>query len=276
MLRLSRDRVVIALAPDALALVLVEGSARRRIAANRVLRYEPALGADSWQAATVALRDVAAELKDVKADVTVVLSNHFVRYALVPPSEGLDRGEEELAFARYCFAKIHGARSKSWDVRMSGAGDADRLASAIDATLLETVRECFPPGGKLKLVSVQPYLMSAFNRWRATLQLERAWFMLVEPERLCIGLLENGRWTAVRNAKATLETPEQWAEVLDREQHLVACAEPPAGAYVHAPHTGHAGAPQVEGWSFNSLSLPSVEGLTVEEAAPLSMALCAA
>jgi hypothetical protein len=274
---LFRDRIVIGLAPESLALILIERGMHARVSGSRVLRYAPTLGVESWQSAVDALREVAAELKDVKADVTVVLSNHFVRYALVPPGEDLDAGDEELAYARYCFGKIHGARSKSWEVRMTGgASGTERLASAIDGDLLEAVQGCFPARGKLRLASVQPYLMSAFNQWRETMRKETAWFLLVEPQRFCLALLENGRWTAVRNSKADLDVPGQWAELLEREQHVVDCATPPARAYVHAPHAGATISPGLEGWSFESLTLPALPGIASEEAAPLSMALCAA
>jgi hypothetical protein len=272
---LSRDRVVIGLAPESLALVLLERGRRTRVSGSRVVRYAPAFGVESWQSAVEALRDVAAELKDVKADVTVVLSNHFVRYAMVPSGEGLDAGDEELAYARYCFGKIHGARSKSWDVRMTGGpAGAERLASAIDGSLLEAIQACFPARQKLKLASVQPYLMSAFNHWRSAVQAESTWFLLVEPQRFCLVLLQNGRWAAVRNSKAEADAPAQWAELLEREQHMVECA-PPAHAYVHAPHAGDTRGAAPEGWTLERLTLPAAPGISSEEAAPLSMALCA-
>ena len=274
---LSRDRIVIGLAPESLALVLLEGGRRPRVSGTRVVRYAPAFGVESWQSAIEALREVAQELKDVKAEVTVVLSNHFVRYALVPPGEGLDEGDEELAYARYCFGKIHGARSKSWEVRMTGGrrGMSERLASAIDGTLLEAVQGCFPRERRLKLGSVQPYLMSAFNYWRGALGADTAWFLLVEPQRFCLALLQEGRWTAVRNSKAELDGPAQWAELLEREQHMVE-GEQPSRAYVHAPHARDTRGAAPEGWTLERLSLPPEPGIATEEAAPLSMALCAA
>jgi len=273
---LSRDRIVIGLAPESLALVLLEGGRRARVSGTRVVRYAPAFGVESWQSAVECLREVASELKDVKAEATVVLSNHFVRYALVPPGEGLDDGDEELAYARYCFGKIHGARSKSWEVRMTGGRTAsERLASAIDGTLLEAVQACFPREGKLKLASVQPYLMSAFNYWRSALGAESAWFLLVEPQRFCLALLQEGRCTAVRNSKAELDGPAQWAELLEREQHMVEGGQP-SRAYVHAPHARDTRGAAPEGWTLERLSLPAEPGIANDEAAPLSMALCAA
>src|SRR5262249_3590181 len=102
-----------------------------------------------------ALSRLAEELARASARVTVVLSNHFARYALVPWSDGLRKAEEEAAFARYCFAKIHGERSKDWDLRLSPApSGAARIASAVDAPLVQAVRAAFP--AKAKLVSAHP------------------------------------------------------------------------------------------------------------------------
>ena len=53
----------------------------------------------------------ALEQKDFneKLDLTVVLSNHFARYTIVQPQEDAT-AEEELALARFHFARIHGER----------------------------------------------------------------------------------------------------------------------------------------------------------------------
>lgn len=277
MLRLSRDRFVIALTPTRLSMVRLEGRLQQRVVDSASVEYEPALGVESWQGAVDALSQVAARIRDVRADVTVVLSNHFVRYVLVPTSEGLDRVEEELGFARYCFAKIHGARSKSWDVRMSeGAEGEERVASAIDGSLLQSIQACFPDTGKARLASVQPYLMAAFNQWRRVLGLDRAWFLLLEPQRFCLAHLEDGRWTGVRNTKGDFNEPAQWAAQLDRELHLVPGSEAPAGVYVLAPNAAKAETAEAEGWHFKILPTLPIGGLSAADAAPLSMALSAA
>ena len=101
------------------------------------------------------LEDVEKSVPKGKLDVTVVLSNHFARYTVVPPQVDAT-AEEELALARFHFAKIHGERARGWEVRISRAGDGPRLACAIDASLLERLKACFPKGGKARLASVQP------------------------------------------------------------------------------------------------------------------------
>ena len=276
MLRLSSERVLISMSPAEVALVRLQGTFRPRVVAKRVLACDPAQAAEPWKGAASALATLAAELKDVKARVTVVLSNHFVRYTLVPASGGLERPEEELAFAQYHFAKVHGERSKSWDARLStGPAGAARVASAVDAALLHTIEACFPESGKARLASVQRYLMSAFNRWRSQIPAESAWFLLVEPQRSCLAFLEDGRWAALRNTKGEFDDPAQWAALLDRERHLVASTAPAAGVFVHTRSGWKAPAVESGGWNFRSLTLPPAQGLTPDESAPFDLALCA-
>jgi hypothetical protein len=275
-LRLSSDRILIALAPDSLALLRVSGGLRPRVSEKRTVACDPAAGSQPWQGAVAALEQVAEETRHTNAKVTVVLSNHFARFILVPWSEGLKNAEEETAFVRYCFAKVHGERSKEWDLRLSPTptGSA-RIASAIDSSLVQAVRAAFPAAARAKLVSVQPYLMSAFNRWRKDIKGERAWFLLVEPQRACLARLEGGRWSVVRNARGTFDEPRQWAGLLDRERHRVGGDEASEGVYVHAPRNGNALPVEGEEWSFRSLALAPAEGLAPAESQPFAMALCA-
>ena len=113
--------------------------------------------------------------------VTVVLANKLVRYAIVPPQNGSATPEEELALARFQFARIHGERAKSWVVRVS-----EGLACAVDAALLEGIKACFPKKGKARLASVQPHLMAFYNRSRKRIPREGAWLVLAERERTCV------------------------------------------------------------------------------------------
>ncbi len=275
MLRLSSDRILIALAPDSLALLRVSGGARPRVSEKRTVACDPALGAAPWQGAAAALAQVAGETRDANADVTVVLSNHFARFILVPWSEGLGNAEERTAFVRYCFGKVHGERSKDWDLRLTPTpAGSTRIASAVDSSLVQAVRTAFPAAARARLVSLQPYLMAAFNRWRKDVKDERAWFLLVEPQRACLARLEGGRWSAVRNTRGNFDEPAQWAGLLDRERHRVGGDGASDGVYVHAPRNGKA-LSEEEGWIFRSLALAPAEGLPPAESEPFAMALCA-
>lgn len=149
--------------------------------------------------------------------VTVVLSNHFVRYALVPWSDSLAGPAEEEAYVRHHFARIYGERAKGWAVRASPDRGA-RLCSAVDASLLESVKSAFR-GKKAKVVSIQPALMAGFNRVRKSIPRGGAWLVAAEPGRACVALYAGG-WRSVQNARGA------WQDILERERHRAAGAGP--------------------------------------------------
>lgn len=276
MSRLFRDRLLVSLAPESVALARFGRAPRRRIVDKRVLACDPGLGAEPWRGAVSALAQAAAELRKWRVDVSVVLSNHFVRYAVFARNEALGRGDEELAFARHRFARIHGERASDWEVRLSaGSARAARLACAVDRGLLEALRACLPPGGRARLVSVQPYLMAAFNRWRGTLGGAATWLLLLEARRACVARLEHGQLTEVRNLRGEFDAPARWVELLERERRLAAADEPRPAALIHAPL--HSGGETLElaPWRLRIFGGPAPRGIVPVEDAALAMALCA-
>jgi len=163
-----------------------------------------------------------------KVDVTIVLSNHFARYTIVQPQEGAT-AEEELSLARFQFAKIHGERARGWEVRLSRAGGGPRLACAIDASLLERLKACFPKGGKARLASVQPALMAAYNASRKRVPREGAWLLLTEPGRSCLARLASKGWGSVHNGPET-----DWERLVERERSRVGGEPLPTLVLKHA------------------------------------------
>ena len=213
MSRLFRDRLLIGLAPTAISVVRLRGLFKGKQLEKASLACDAAFGNEPWQGALAALKSLQI---DERCNVTVVLSNHFVRYAIVPWSDALGSAAEEDAYIRHHFAKIHGERAKAWSLRATeSAAGAPRLASAIDQNLLESIKSCFPKGGKARLISIQPQLMSKFNEWRAAIPAGGAWLVLAEPERACVALHAEGRWRSVQNGKGA------WRALLDRERHRV-------------------------------------------------------
>ena len=172
---------------------------------------DPAYGAAPWDGALAQL----GRLELGNARVTIELSSHFVRYALVPWSDALATPAEEEVYVRHHFAKIHGERAKSWSVRASDAAPgAPRLASAVDAALVDALKKNFE-GKKAKLVSIQPALMARYNAARGAVPADGAWLVLAEADRACIALHGTRGWRAVQNARG------EWRAALERERHRV-------------------------------------------------------
>ena len=150
-----------------------------------------------------------------KGKASVVLSNHFVRYALVPWSTDISGTAEETAYVRHHFVRIYGERAKAWSFRASPApSGTPRLCSAVDTALIEEIKSAFAKA-KRKLVSVQPQLMASFNRWRGKVPSSGAWLVIVEPERACVALHAKGNWQAIQNARG------DWLPILERERHRI-------------------------------------------------------
>jgi hypothetical protein len=161
----------------------------------------------AWQGA---LEDFARKIAALRkrTEVTVVLSNHFVRYAVLPEQDGAATPEEELALARFHLARIHGERVKGWEVRVS-----ERLACAIDAALLDGIKSCFSKDLESRLVSVQPRLMAAYNAARRRIPRDGAWLVLAEGGRTCLARVAAKGWASVHNGRET-----DVDELLERER----------------------------------------------------------
>ena len=232
MSRLFPERVRVRLAPAEV------------LAGGRSIACDPAFGAEPWQGAVAALKSL--EWTE-PCRVTVVLSNHFVRYAVIPWSDGLVTPAEEQAYLRHHFAKIHGERAKSWTPRASeDRRGVPRLASAIDTALLEELKNAFPKDGKAQLASVQPELMEAANRWRDAIPPGGAWLVLAEPERACLAMHREGGWRSVQNAKG------DWLTLLDRERYRLHGTD---GEVPELVLLAGASAPQEsDGWQFRELA----------------------
>jgi hypothetical protein len=273
---LWRDRLLVSLEPGAVALVRVARGLRPRVVAKQSFECDPAFGAEPWQGALATLATAAEPLRRERLDVTVVLSNHFVRYAIVKPDASLSGPEEQLGLARFQFGRIFGERAKGWDIRLSDAPrGAPRLASAVDAALVPAIGACFPQEGNARLVSVQPYLMSAFNCWRGHVTDADAWLLLVEPERVCLALWAAGKWVAVQTLRGEHPGAEGLAALLDRQRLRAEIEAAPRDVHIHAPAGGKVAAREAGGWNLRGLALPSVEGFVPREDARFAMALTA-
>lgn len=208
MSRSWRERILIALEPQAVHAVRVKNGEKR---------------SGAWPEG---LKDVLAGWPS--ADVTVVASNRLVRYVVVPRTAGVSGDAEELALARHHFIRVHGERAREWDVRYSRETG---LASAMDKGLMEELRQSLKPH---RLVSLQPYLMAAFNRLRARVPKDGAWIVLPEAEATCVALYANGRWAGVAVNRAGSE------EALERERMRMGSAHAPGTVLTPPGNDGYA------------------------------------
>jgi hypothetical protein len=233
---------------------------------------DSANGPQPWRAALLELETALPGYADGKTAATVILSNHFLRYALVPWRAGLADAEEELSSARHCFAKVYGKAAQQWDLRLSQeAPGMPRLASAVDTDLLDSLRGVFDGAG-IPLRSIQPHLMAAINGVRGRLR-HSAWFALLEPGNLCLALLQQGRWSRVRSLRTDRAWREELPMILEREAVLADDPAVPHEVYVWSAESDDAALPEIDPWQFHALGPGLVSGAMAAQGRHLATAM---
>ena len=230
---LWRDRLHIALCPDKVVIVRLGKGLRPAVVGKHQLHCDPAPGMPAWFAAVNALMQWLTEAKPKKADVVVVLSNHLVRYGVLPWTEAIDNAEEDLAFARIHFEKVYGDVAGQWALRISDAPyECPRIASAVDQELLDGLNDILSKAS-LRLASVQPYLMAAFNASGKRLEGQSGLFVLIEPGKACLTRIADGKCLDVKSALLQSEVSQDLTELLNREM-LMAELDANAKIFLHA------------------------------------------
>ncbi len=221
MSRLLPDQVRIILHPTQVILLRIARGRARRIIDKCIVPCRPRNnGNPPWHYALLALEEALPAFCTRKCEVTVVLSNHFVRYSLVRNSEQVSTIDEEQALVRHHFARIYGAAASQWNLSISRTEHPGkpRIACAVDQELIAALRALFP-SKKSVLRSIQPYLMAAFNQYRDQFQ-SSSWLALVEDGILCLARLEDSNWQSIKCIKIDNNWRRDLAIQLDREEFL--------------------------------------------------------
>jgi hypothetical protein len=156
----------------------------------------------------------------------VVLADQFVRYVLLPWNAALKSAEQWLALARHRLGAVHGAAAADWDVKLTEtAPSGPRLACALDRELLAELAARLV-AANVRLVSVQPFLVAAFNRIRRAIGNGSCWLVVEEPRRLTLAFVQHGVWVAVRGRRADAGWRAALPELIQRESALLALSEP--------------------------------------------------
>ena len=232
MSRLWRDEARISLLPERVALARVSRGWRGpRVLAGEVARCS---GPD-WQACVEALREILLRPSAQDADATLVVSNHFVRYALVPWSEHLVRDDEKRAWVGHHFAALFGEPAAPCEYRWSDDSPAGAcVASALDGGFADAIRAAFARTPQ-RLRSVQPYLMAVFNRWKRQVRGNPVWLLVAEAGRVCIASAAGGQWRSIAARSMGADWQAELPLLLERELLLAEAAGPPTAILACAP-----------------------------------------
>jgi hypothetical protein len=210
---LWRDEIAIYLAPRKIAL------------ARRVKGLKPHVGSATEIAvaggqvgdigpALARLAEVLAEPTWQDASARVVVADPWARYGIIAaPTTRLD-AEGRLTHARYVLADTFGEALADWSVMLADTPPGRAYVACAMPGQLRTALEDVLAPARLKLVSLQPQLVVAFNAWRHRLPPNDAWFVSVDEGSLTAAHLADGAWDRVHMARLSTD----WMVEIERLQ----------------------------------------------------------
>ncbi|HZF38058.1 MAG TPA: hypothetical protein VE715_04500 [Blastocatellia bacterium] len=142
-----------------------------------------------WKPALEALSEMLKRPIEARTQAFVTLSNRFVRYTMVPWHDELMKRNERLVQARHCFKQTYGEVADKWSITsVEGRYREPFLATAVDPGLIDGLRKAFGQA-HIELISISPYLTSAYSRFRRVLNAQGATTYFSVVEQADIGTL---------------------------------------------------------------------------------------
>jgi hypothetical protein len=231
-LPLWRNKVRIVLCKDRLIILHYQGGRRPRIHSKQVYPYT---GLESGWQPLLGLLESVLKGKDWKqADTMVVLSNHFVRFLVLPWNEAMLSGDEKMALVQHRFDEVYGEASSSWDFRLNeGSFGTPSIACAIPQKLLGQLKALFE----------------------------------ASPLRL-----KDGQWSSIRLRNIVSDWLEEAMLMLEREALLATGGNKHTKVFVFAPETTSVATIKCEPWTINRLMLNPLPEISKTEMSNFAMA----
>jgi len=197
-----RDRVEVWLAPSAVVLARTRGGLFARSAPST--RQAVVADERSWEGAVAALEQEMAQAQWSGANLHVRVSDHFVRYVMLPWRDGLRNLAEWTVYAERELDDRFGSGGQL-EIRIAAqrAGQP-RLAAAIDTELVEALR-ALATRCRSRLAAIETNLCRAGNRARRAIVKTDAVIAVSEPGRLSLLAARQDRWTEVVSVRSGSE-----------------------------------------------------------------------
>ncbi len=267
---LWRNRLSIAISPERISLLKLGRGLKPKLLGSLDEAISVS-GQAPWQAVLERLDELLADPQWQAAEADIVLSSRLVQYATVKLNGALKSYPEQEGFARHVLTQTYGPAAGQWELRIQrGKENTPWLVSAVDQGLLQGLRRICA-NRKLRLRSLTPHLMLAFNRFRKTLAADPAWLVLSEPGHALFVLLNKGEFAAINGVAHfnLADLPKQ----LDRENLICGLPEPCRTVYLHAPSVKEAPEMLAAGYQLNKLETVMPESIPLAEEGLYALAL---
>jgi hypothetical protein len=153
----------------------------------------------AWLQATTHLDKLLGAMQaKFNTQLSITVASDFVRYLTLPPQQIHMSAEEKLAYAAAAYREVYGLVADGWQIQLQDTPAHEAtISAAIDHKLLETLKQ-IALNKQLKLASIQPYLMSAFNGLQSQLRHTNGFLAIVEANRILLVNLKDGNCNSLR------------------------------------------------------------------------------
>ena len=243
---LWRDQLQVFLAPGQISWVRTGRGFKPVQAAKVTVLCEPVQGAPVWQAA---LQQLEKHLTDASGtDLSITLSNHFVRYVTLPPQAEIMTPEEVNSYAAFRMREVYAERVDAWALSVS---EWSPLTGAVCAAIpRDLMAELEKTAVRLhcKLTEIEPYFASVYDHWQKSLNGDKTYCALVEAGRMCISTQINGVWHSIRNQRIVHSVADELLAALDQEAVFSGNKAAVEQVFLFAPQHPDLKLPQNCGW----------------------------
>ena len=267
------DYYCASIAPGSATLLLMRHGWRPAVVQKTMARTETRADASPWLAELGLLEGLLGEARR-GAPLSITLSNHYLRYRLVPapPPSMTDTGVQSLI--RHCFRETYGDAADGWKIQanpMPGRGDL--VACAVDRALMEGLQAAAGKSG-LKLVSAQPYFMNGFNAAHRNIGGAATCFVQVEAGRIVMGTMRGKKWLGLRAVTATPRWKEELPAHIQREILLAGWGDTAPDIFLHAPESGQSiDLENMRHWKINLVMTGRIAGHSPKDDSHYALAL---
>lgn len=252
MLRLLANHCFVSLSKNTIALVYRDGLTNSVIG-ETYLAWQSKESFD-WQELIFKLERELDKLNlPEKTKLTFTLSTDMVRYLSLPAQQVAMSQSEKQLFAQAAFKEIYGFITSDWLIRCHDSPpDQPILASAIDQTLFDSLQKIAQKYA-FKLMSVQPYLMTAMNALQSQIKNATTILAVVEQSRIVFANLNKGVVTQVRTYPRAHDWQKTLSQLLSRETLIN--DNNMREIMVYAPAQGKTVIPMAEEWMIKPLKV---------------------
>ncbi len=209
---------------------------RRGLRGAREIVFERSCAPDaamSVEPCMDALAQALGEAGRLRGSAFVTLSNHFVRYAVVPPVPGMRASDRGVVAAHHMRA-VYGEPADRWQLVLGRASAGSHaLAGAVDSQLVPAIAEALRRAGATP-AAVEPLLVAAYNAARRDMSEDGAWLAVVEHGRLCVAALHGDAWLAVRSRRIDASLNDALSALLEQVRLGSAVPLPPGRVHLAA------------------------------------------